>query len=137
MVSFVVAAEVQKRGTAKAVGEFPFGPRPRAPMIGGPGKLRVARVPRPQIKHALHAEQTARFPASAPIPAREAEAELLRRKRLEAIAVAESTVKSVVVRPGQGPIVAAFCRAANCFSRRPPDFLDDRTRRWGRRHPCR
>src|ERR1051326_750475 len=66
-VSAVIATEVHKRGTAKAVGEFPVTPRPCPAMIGGPGKLRVARVPGPQIKDALHAEQPARFPALVPI----------------------------------------------------------------------
>src|SRR5207244_9797840 len=69
--------------------------------------------------------------------AREAEAELFRSERLETVAIAESSVERVVVRPGQWPIVAAFGGAANGFNWRPADFLDERSRRWERRHPCR
>src|SRR6266550_1837173 len=75
-------------------------------MIGGPGKLRVARVPHPQIEHALHTEQTASFPAFAPLTAR------FERWRANVL-------------------------TANGFDRRPTDFLDDRSCRWERRHPCR
>ncbi len=55
----IVPAVVQKRWTAKAIGEFPVAPPPRLPVIGGPGELRVVHVPDPHIENAAHRQHPA------------------------------------------------------------------------------
>src|SRR5437867_12843011 len=103
--------------TAEARGEVPVGPLPRPGVVGGPGELRIARVARPQVEHAVHAQQPAGFLAFLALARlfaagrakvyakevrrratdlREAKAQFLRYERFEAIAVAVGGVEPII-----------------------------------------
>src|SRR5262245_38777938 len=59
----VIPAEVDERRAAEATREFPIAPGPGRAMVAGPGELRIGRVPRPEIEHAVHHQCAARFRA--------------------------------------------------------------------------
>src|SRR5437867_10364483 len=140
--------------TAEARGEVPVGPLPRPGVVGGPGELRIARVARPQVEHAVHAQQPAGFLAFLALARlfaagrakvyakevrrratdlREAKAQFLRYERFEAIAVAVGGVEPIIVSPGQRPIVAAPGLANDALLWRPLDVGDELAGRIGSR----